>query len=441
MMPQRATLAEKAKTNSESDTEKKPREPHAAKEYKEVNTCVRQLLCNLHRSATNEGSGYSGGPLSTDSRMSTDNKIGYAVVGLGSIAQGAVLPAFQHAENSRLTALVSGDERKRVELGHTYKCRTYTYDQFEACLSNDEVDAIYICAPNHLHRRYAEAAARKGVHILCEKPLAPNEDDCRAIIETARTQNVRLMTAYRLHFERANLGAIRLCASGELGNPRIFNSVFCQQVAEGNIRLNEPASRGGGPLFDMGIYCINAARYLFHEEPNQVFAARANSGDKRFEKTEEMVSVTLRFPQDRLATFTVSFGAAPIARYSVIGTKGMLTANAGYEYSKEIRLTVEIDGKTTHRVLPRRDQFAAELIYFSDCIQQRKEPEPSGEEGLIDVQIISAAYRSAELRQPVPIHTEKPRSRPEPSQEIDRPPVEEPELVNARLPSGGARHR
>lgn len=137
-----------------------------------------------------------------------------------------------------------------------------------------EVDAVYICTPNHLHRPFAEAAARNGVHILCEKPLAPKEDDCRAMIEAARAHNVRLMTAYRLHFEQANLEAGRLCASGELGDPRIFTSVFCQQVAEGNVRLSEPVARGGGPLFDMGIYCINAARYLFHDEPDQVRRAR-----------------------------------------------------------------------------------------------------------------------------------------------------------------------
>lgn len=171
------------------------------------------------------------------------------------------------------------------------------------------------------------------------------------------------------------------------------------------------------------------------------FAARANNGDKRFQKTEEMLGVTLRFPQERLATFTVSFGAAPVAHYTVVGTKGLLTANSGYEYSKEIWMTVDIDGKTSDRVFPKHDQFAAELIYFSDCIRQRREPEPSGEEGLIDVQIIWAAYRSADLRQPVPIRATKPRRRPEPSQEIDLPPAEEPELVNARLPSGDTSHR
>jgi glucose-fructose oxidoreductase len=302
------------------------------------------------------------------------------------------------------------------------------------------VDAVYLCVPNHSHRQYAEAAARNGIHILCEKPLAPNEEDCRAIIQAARSNKVLLMTAYRLHFEEANLEAGRLCASGELGDPRIFTSVFCQQVAEGNIRLSEPVARGGGPLFDMGIYCINAARYLFRDEPVEVHAVRANGGDKRFDKTEEMISVVLRFPKDRLAAFTVSFGAAPVATYSVIGTKGMLTANAGYEYSKDIELNVKIDGNASDRVFLKRDQFAPELIYFSDCINQQEEPEPSGEEGLIDVQIITAAYRSAEVGQPVPIQTAKPQRRPDPSQEIDCPPVEEPELVNARLPSGAAKH-
>ncbi len=227
---------------------------------------------------------------------------------------------------------------------------------------------------------------------------------------------------------------------GRVGNPRIFTSTFCQQVAEGNVRLSEPVSRGGGPLFDMGIYCINAARYLFRDEPVEVHAARATGNDTRFAKTEEMISVCLRFPQDRLATFTVSFGAAPVSRYSVIGTKGVLNATSAYEYSKDIHLTVTRDGATTDRTFLERDRFAAELIYFSDCILNDKHTEPSGEEGLIDVQIVAAAYRSAETGQTVPLQTAKRHRRPEPSQEIDRPPVDEPALVNARMPSGATEH-
>jgi predicted dehydrogenase len=368
--------------------------------------------------------------------MTPARPIRYAVVGIGSIAQDAVLPAFAHAENSKLTALVSGDDRKRHELGRKYNCRAYRYEELDECLGSGDVDAVYIATPNHLHRRHAEQAARKGIHILCEKPLAPNEEDCRAIIEAAEKGRVKLMTAYRLHFEEANLEAVRRCEQGELGELRLFHSVFCQQVEAGNVRLTESVEQGGGPLFDMGVYCINAARYLFRDEPVEVTAFRGNNGDPRFKTCEEMISVMLRFPGDRLASFSASFGAAAVARYAVIGTKGTLMADAAYEYKADIRLTVSKDGNTEEHVYPKRDQFAPELIYFSNCILEDSEPEPSGMEGLIDVQIVRAAYRACEAGCAIPVKTEHRSRRPEPAQQIYRPPVEEQELVHARMPSG-----
>lgn len=363
----------------------------------------------------------------------------YAVVGIGSIAQEAVLPAFRHAENSELAAIVSGDDDKLKELGAKYHCRTYRYEQYEECLSSG-IDAVYIAVPNHVHRRYAEAAARKGVHILCEKPLAQNEQECQAIIAAARSGGVKLMTAYRLHFEAANLEAVRICEAGELGDLRIFNSVFCQQVAEGNTRLTQTSEQGGGPLFDMGVYCINAARYLFRDEPIEVVAFRCNNGERRFEKVDEMVSVILRFPQDRVANFSVSFGAASVGRYSIVGSKGILTADPAYEYSSDIRLTIDRNGKNEQKVYPKRDQFAPELIYFSQCILEDREPEPDGEEGLIDVQIVRAAYRACTSGKVTSIDSAHRKRRPEPSQEIQRPPVEEPELVHAEMPSGAKKN-
>lgn len=368
--------------------------------------------------------------------METKNKIRYAVVGLGSIAQEAVLPAFQHAENSELAALVSGDDEKREELGRRYGCPTYPYNRYEDCLESGKVDAVYIAVPNHLHRQYAERAARAGVHVLCEKPLAPNEQECLKIIEAARTGGIRLMVAYRLHFEEGNLEAIRICESGKLGDPRIFNSVFCQQVAPGNVRLTYTVEQGGGPVFDMGVYCINAARYLFRDEPVEVTAVRGNSGDQRFQKTEEMMSVVLRFPEDRLASFTVSFGATHASRYTVIGTNGMLTADPAYSYATDVKLSVTTDGESSQHTYRKRDQFAPELIYFSDCILQNREPEPSGEEGLADVQIIQAIYRACDGGRSVPVKVVSRHARPNLSQEIQRPPVEPPELVHARTPSG-----
>jgi len=252
-------------------------------------------------------------------------KIRYAVVGLGHLAQVAVLPAFENAANSELAAIVSGDEKKRRKLGKRYRLEhVHSYDEYERALS--EVDAVYLVLPNHLHREYAVRAAQAGVHVLCEKPMAVTEGDCEVMIEAADANGVKLMIAYRLHFEEANLEAIRLVRSGKLGDPRIFDSAFTQQVADGNIRVTQPVEKGGGPVYDMGVYCINAARYLFQAEPTGVLASSANRGEKKFRVIEEMTSVLMRFPEERLATFTCSFGAADFSRYSLIGTKGSLTA-------------------------------------------------------------------------------------------------------------------
>ena len=257
------------------------------------------------------------------SSKSSGSKIRYAVVGLGHIAQVAVLPGFKSAQNSEIVALVSGDPRKQKALARKYRVtQVFSYEDYNQALSL--VDAVYIALPNHLHKEYAVRAAEAGVHVLCEKPMALTEEECEAMIAAAEKNRVKLMVAYRLHFERGNLEAIHTLKSGRLGKPRIFSSDFAQQVKANNVRVTEPASRGGGPVYDMGVYCINAARYLFGAEPTKVLAVGASSREQRFQKVEEMMSALLYFPQERLASFTCSFGAADISRFTVLGTKGVL---------------------------------------------------------------------------------------------------------------------
>ena len=212
--------------------------------------------------------------------------------------------------------------------------------------------------------------------------MAVTEDECEAMIRAAQDNHVKLMIAYRLHLDEANLQAVETVRSGKIGEPRIFNSLFTQQTVEGNIRLDK--SKGGGTLDDIGIYCINAARYLFQDEPIAVFATSANNGEKRFSEVDEMTSVILRFPGDRLASFTVSFNGGRVATYQVVGTKGDLRVDSAYG-TEEIKHTLTIEGEKEERSFEPHDQLAAEFIYFSDCILQDQEPEPSGEEGLIDV--------------------------------------------------------
>jgi glucose-fructose oxidoreductase len=357
-------------------------------------------------------------------------------VGLGHIAQAAVLPAFAHARsNSRLVALVSGDSFKRATLAKKHAApHVYDYDYFQDCLARPDVEAVYLTLPNFLHHDYAVAASRAGKHVLCEKPLAVTSRECEDMIQAAAEHGVRLMTAYRLHFERANLEAIEIVRSGTLGEPRIFQSLFAMHVGDDNVRLAD-SERGGGPIYDIGVYCINAARYLFRAEPSEVFAMSASLGGPRFERTPEMMSVVLRFPVERLAAFTCSLGAADAGWYQVVGTRGDLRVDPAFEYAEPLVQRLTIDGRTRELRFPKRDQFAPELLYFSDCILSDREPEPSGREGLADVRVIRAALESARTGSVVLLDEFERHKRPTLAMEARLPPVAWPRILRAEAPS------
>jgi glucose-fructose oxidoreductase len=363
-------------------------------------------------------------------------KVGYAVVGLGHFAQEAVLPAFAHAEsNSRLAALVTGDSEKARKLGRKYGVPVYGYEQLEECLARPEVDAVYIATPNAQHMEFAVRAARAGAHVLCEKPMAMSEAECRRMIGACEDSDVRLMVAYRLHFEEANLKLVEAIRKGRIGDPRIFTSTFSFQVNPPNIRLEKAA--GGGVAWDIGVYCVNAARYLFQAEPLEVFAFRARGQDARFAETEEAVTAVMRFPDDRVANFTVSFGAASTATYLVVGTEGEVRLENAYDYHGELQWKVKpTKGRASEGTVPPRDHLAPELMYFSDCVLKGEQPEPDGWEGLADVRIISALYESAERGRSVRIEPVRKRARPTGKQEMRVPQQDFPkDLVNVEAPT------
>lgn len=355
----------------------------------------------------------------------------YAVVGLGWIAQAAMLPAFPNAgRNSQLAALVSGDATKRDELSRMYNVPAYSYEQYDECLQ--EVDAVYIATPDPLHREYAVRAAQAGVHVLCEKPMAVTSEDCRAMIAAAEAGGVKLMVAYRLHFDEANMVAVEVVQSGKLGEARIFNAVFSQQLAAGNVRLD--SKLGDGTIYDLGVYCINAARYIFQAEPLEVVALRSERQDDRFGVVEEMASGLLRFPGDRLATFTSSFGAHFDASYRVVGTKAELVLDPGFG-GGELRHRLVTGDKVEERTFAAQDAFAPQLLYFSDCILHDHQPEPDGEEGMIDVQIVEALYESARSGKVVKLDLPQRSVRPGPQLVVKLPPPDEPPMVNTVSPT------
>lgn len=365
---------------------------------------------------------------------STPKKVRYALIGLGHIAQTAVIPGFDQTTNSELAALVSGDDTKLRTLKKKHpQTRTFHYDELEECLQDPAIDAVYIALPNDMHRDCAIQAARAGKHILCEKPLALHARDARDMVRAANHHKVKLMTAYRLHFEPANLASLALIRSGRLGDPRYFSSTFSYQLTDrDNIRLQ--FERGGGPVYDIGIYCINAARMLMEDEPTEVSAFLARSKDARFDEVEETAAVMLRFPGGRLASFVVSFGADTASRYEFVCTKGRVILDPAYEYSEGLQQTVTIDGRKETKHFPHVGQFGGEIEAFSHAILNHRAIEPSGEEGVADARVIDAIMESASSGRAVRLNPTPKTQRPTLRQEKRKPAVAEPEPVHADAP-------
>jgi predicted dehydrogenase len=360
--------------------------------------------------------------------------IRYAVLGLGYISQIAMLPAFKHAKrNSVLAALVSDDPQKLKTLSRRYGVEhVCSYDEVDDLYASGEIDAVYIATPNSRHKDDTVRAANAGLHVLCEKPMAVRREDAEEMIAVTKQNRVKLMIAYRLHFERANLEAADIARSGKLGDPRFFTSQFCQQIGAGNVRLK--GDLGGGPVWDMGIYCVNAARAVFAAEPLEVLGTAVSRRDTRFREVPETVTAVMRFPKHRVGSFTCSFGAADRSVYEIVGTEGSITLDPAYEFAQGLSYTLRTGNRERTRHFGKSDQFAPELLYFSDCIQQNREPETSGEEGLADVRVILAIHQSIESGRWVELELPQRTRRASLAQELRRPGVQPPRLVHASSP-------
>jgi predicted dehydrogenase len=361
-------------------------------------------------------------------------RVRYAVVGAGWISQEDFMPAVDHTGNSVMTALVTGDQTKAKILLKQYDIpHLYDYDEYEKMLSSGDVDAIYLAVPNPMHRDYAVAALNAGIHVLCEKPMARTEAECREMMAAAERGKATLMIAYRLHFDEATIEAMETVRAGTIGDPRFFSSVFAQQITEGNSRAK--ARFWANPLPDMGPYPINAARHLFRAEPLEVFAFSARKEERRFDEIDEMFTVSLRFPDERLASFTVSYGANSIDEYRVVGTQGDLEVNPGFGFTEPLRHRLTVGTRVSEKLFPKNDQFGAETKYFSDCILNHRDPEPDGEEGLADVRILLAIEEALETGMPKPIISRVERKiRPGRDQIIRLPAINRGELVDAAAP-------
>jgi len=253
-----------------------------------------------------------------------------------------------------------------------------------------------VALPNSMHAEYTIRAAKAGKHVLCEKPMSTNVAQAEAMIAACKAANVKLMIAYRCHYEPTNLRAVKLIRDGALGQVQAIESSFGFNMGPNEWRTNKKLA-GGGPLFDVGIYCLNACRYLTGEEPEHIAAfASTIDHDGRFSEVEENVSWTMKFPSGIVASCNTTYGAPMEGYYRVHGAKGWLEVDQAFVY-EGLRLRADFSGTQLDEPNPARDpsQFQAEAEHFSHCVQNNLEPQSPGEEGLRDMKLITEIYRSA----------------------------------------------
>jgi predicted dehydrogenase len=334
-----------------------------------------------------------------------ERKVGYCVIGLGRIA-GHFMPGVQAASNSQITGLVSGHRDKAERIAAQYGVPTssiYSYEDVDRMRDNKAIDAVYVALPNSMHAEYTIRSAKAGKHVLCEKPMAISVNECEEMIAACKAAKVKLMIAYRCHYEPSNLKAVRLIREGKLGQVQAIESAFGFNIARGEWRSTKKLG-GGGPLMDVGIYCLNATRYLTGEEPKG-FKAYVSTidHDGRFVDVEENCSWTSEFPSGIVASCNCTYGAQMNGYFKVHGSKGWLELGPAFNYDG-LRLKAQywsgVQGQAATEIDeldPAKDpsHFTLEADHFSDCILHDKTPKTPGEEGLRDMEFMREIYRSA----------------------------------------------
>lgn len=331
--------------------------------------------------------------------MAEGRKLGYAILGLGYYATQIIMPRFVECEHSRIAALVSGTPDKLKTFGDQYgvsETSRYSYETFDQIVDNPDVDIVYVVTPNSLHRTFTERAAKAGKHVMCEKPMATSAADSEAMIAACKAADRKLMIGYRSRFQPHNVEAIALVRSGAFGPIRTVVADHGFTIGDPNQWRLKRALSGGGSLMDIGIYSLNAARYLTGEEPIAVNAMESTDrNDIRFQEVEDLVTFQLLFPSGALAN-CISAYSSNVNRYRVTGPKGWVEIEPATGYGGQA-MTVRLDGKTAPRELApsRKSQFAGQLDHLSECILTGADPIVGGEEGLKDMKIIEAIYQAA----------------------------------------------
>jgi len=345
----------------------------------------------------------SGGP---PTALPPSKRLGFAIVGLGRLALEEIMPAFAMCKLAKPTALVSGDAAKANQIAQQYGINPkniYNYQNYDTIRNNPDVDIIYIVLPNSMHLEYTVRGAKAGKHILCEKPMATSVAECQQMIDACKQANRKLMIAYRCQYDPYHRAAIRMVRNKDLGKVKVIQADNGQNQSNdlSQWRLKK-ALAGGGCLPDVGIYCLNATRYLTGEEPIEISARMFTTpGDPRFKEVEESVTFQIRYPSGILAICSTSYGYHEARRFRIFGSDAWAQLDAAFSYNG-LRMTVSRKSPSNNMAenvidirMSEKSQFALEIDHMADCVIHNKQPHTPGEEGLQDQRLIAAIYETA----------------------------------------------
>jgi predicted dehydrogenase len=331
-------------------------------------------------------------------KPSQKKKLGYALVGLGSLSKNQIAPAFQKTQYCKLAGLVSGTPAKLKEWSIKYNIpqkNLYNYENFNKIAENPDIDIVYIVLPNSMHAKYSIHAAKAGKHVLCEKPMGNSVKECKEMISVCQKAKKQLAIGYRLHFEPHNLETMRLGQEKVFGPVKIIEASHCFHIGDPNQWRLKKALAGGGALMDVGIYAIQAARYVTGEEPISVSAQEFKTDHEKFREVDETIFFQLQFPSGAIANCGTSY-TRYINRLYVTAKDGRFKLEPAYTYDG-------IEGWSSEGKMnfPQIDQFAAEMDDFANCILANKPTRISGDEGLKDLKVIEAIYNAIKIKKEV----------------------------------------
>jgi predicted dehydrogenase len=338
----------------------------------------------------------------------SNERIGIAIVGLGRIAINEMLPAFAQSKHAKPVALVTGDRAKGLKIAHQYnipESAVLDYRDYEKLAQMPEVQGVYIALPNSMHLEYTVRAAAAGKHVLCEKPMATSAAECRKMIDACRKAGRKLMIAYRSQYEPMDQALRKMVQDKKLGALKEFISVNSQNMGDPQHWRLKRSLAGGGALPDVGLYCINAARFLSGEEPSEVIGSTwSMPGDARFRDVEESCQFILRFPSGFIASCSTSYAAHKSQMLRLNGAEAWAEMNPAYAYHGiKLNITRVVEGKdqASDVQIEEKNQFAAEMDHFAQCVRQHMDVHTPGEEGLQDHRIMDAIYESARTHRAV----------------------------------------